>query len=205
MARARSEPESPGLGLFGGTFNPIHVGHLLSVQEVADRLDLERVLFIPTHRPPHKDTPEVPTEHRLEMTRRAIQSNDRFEVSDLETELEGPSYSFNTVKDIRSRYPNHALFFLTGADELIDFPSWHRWRELLDMIQLVGMNRPGFPRDQVDEEVRSRTTFVEVPSVDVSSSGIRSRRRQGRPIRYFVPESVWEFITKNDLYSRGSA
>lgn len=201
MDRDKSEPERPSrVGLFGGTFNPIHVGHLLSVQEVAFQLDLPRVVFIPTHRPPHKRTPRVSTSHRLRMTRRAVRSNPLFEVSDVETRRGGPSYTVETLEELEGPLEGSDQFFLTGADELIDFKNWHRWERILEKVQLVGMNRPGFPVDEVPDPVRNRTRFVEVPSVDVSSSGIRERVTKGGPIRYFVTEPVHDYIEKNGLY-----
>ncbi len=201
MDRDKSEPEpTPRLGLFGGTFNPVHVGHLVSVQEAAFQLSLSRVVFIPTHRPPHKENPRVSTKHRLRMTRLAVKSNPLFEVSDVETRRDGPSYTVETLDALEGNAPGSERYFLTGADELIDFMEWHRWEQILEKIQLVGMNRPGFPVEEVPKPVRNRTRFVEVPSIDVSSSEIRNRVNRGVPVRYFVTERIHEYIRKHGLY-----
>lgn len=201
MDRDKSEPEPPArVGWFGGTFNPIHVGHLLAVQEAAHRLDLPRVVFIPTHRPPHKQTPRVSTKHRLQMTRLAVRSNPLFDVSDVETRREGPSYTVQTLEDLDDTYATSRQYFLTGADELIDFKNWHRWEHILERVQMVGMNRPGFPVREVPDPVRDRTRFVEVPSIDVSSSEIRNRVKRSAPVRYFVPDIVHDYIQEHGLY-----
>lgn len=195
-----TDPIEHGLGVFGGTFNPLHHGHLIAVQEARYRLGLPEVLFVPTARPPHKETPEVSPGRRLEIVRRALEGQERFGVSDVELEREGPSYTVETLEVLGKRYPDRRLVLLTGADELIQFRAWHRWETILERAIVVGMNRPGFDREDVPDVVGGQCRFVEVPSVQISSSTIRRRLRNRDPARWFVPRTVWEYIREHELY-----
>ncbi len=188
------------MGVFGGTFNPLHHGHLIAVQEAAHELGLAGVLFVPAPRPPHRDPPEVKANHRLEMTRRALEGHGVFRVSDVEYRREDPSYTVDTLEVLADEDPDRDLVLLVGADELIQFRSWHRWETVLERAEVVGMNRPGFEREEVPDAVLRRCSFVEVPEVDVSSTRIRRRLRAGDPARSFVPGSVWEYIREHGLY-----
>lgn len=188
------------LGLFGGAFNPIHHGHLIAVQETARQLELERVLFIPTGHPPHKDNPDVDPRDRLEMTRLALEGQNNFEVSPLEVESDGPSYTYETLQHLREEFPESELSFMTGSDELLQFTEWHEWEALLDEFTIVGMTRPGFDEGKVPNTVKERSSFVEIPDVQVSSSMVRERFANGEPVRFFLPRSVWDFITEKGLY-----
>lgn len=191
---------SDQLGLFGGTFNPIHHGHLIAVQEASHQLDVEDVLYIPTGTPPHKDVPDVDPEHRLEMTRRALEAHDRFSVSTIELEMEGPSYTVETLHRLREKTPARELVFMMGSDELLQFKEWHRWEEILKEFVIVGMTRPGFDLKEIDDPVKERCTFVDIPDVQISSSLIRRRFSNDQPVRYFMPHSVWEYARKHSLY-----
>lgn len=188
------------LGVFGGTFNPLHHGHLIAVQEASHQLGLAEVLFVPAPRPPHRDAPGVDPNHRLEMTRRALQDRDAFRVSDVEYHREGPSYTVDTLRALSEDHPDRDLVLLVGADELVQFRSWHRWEAVLERAEVVGMSRPGFERSEVPDPVRGRCFFVETPEVDVSSTRVRRRIREGAPARSFVPRSVWEYIREHGLY-----
>lgn len=189
-----------GLGVFGGTFNPLHHGHLIAAQEARYRLELSEVLFVPTPRPPHKESPDVAPPRRLEMVRRAVEDRESFSVSDVEYRREGPSYTVDTLGVLGEEYPDRKLVLLAGADELIQFRSWHRWETVLERAVVVGMNRPGFDRSEVPGPVREACSFVRVPSVQVSSSRIRRRLREEAPVRSFVPGPVWRYIREHGLY-----
>lgn len=191
---------SARLGLFGGAFNPIHHGHLIAVQETAHQLEMDRVLFIPTGKPPHKEKPDVSSDARLEMTRRAIQDYDVFETSTLELDSDAPSYTYETLRTLEQEYPERELTFMTGSDELLQFTEWHEWDALLDEFTVVGMSRPGFEPAEVPDTVKQRSRFVKIPDVQISSTMIRDRLSTGEPVRFFLPKSVWNFINDNGLY-----
>lgn len=189
------------LGLFGGTFNPIHHGHLVAVQETMLELSLDRVLLLPTHNPPHKESPMVDASHRARMTERAVRDDDRLTVSRVELEREDPSYTIDTIEELRNEYPEETFVLMIGGDELVQFTEWKDWQAILEECELVGMNRPGTDETQsADPDVMDRARFVDVPEIEISSTVIRERLRKGQPAKYFLPESVRQYIRKHDLY-----
>lgn len=192
---------SARLGLFGGSFNPIHHGHLIAVQEAFQRLDLKTVIFVPTHNPPHKAAPEVSTHHRLFMTELATTENKHFTVSGIELQREGPSYTITTLRSFKHQHPDDKLCLLIGADELAQFQEWKDWNKLLEEFTVVGLKRPGFDRDSITETVLERSQFIQIPEVQISSSMIRERFRNNTPVRYFLPGAVWNYIREHKLYS----
>ncbi|MGM0380368.1 MAG: nicotinate-nucleotide adenylyltransferase [bacterium] len=201
MARVKSEPDcGPKTGFFGGMFNPIHFGHLLSVQQIAEKLELEQVLFVPTANPPHRSRPEVPAKIRLEMTRRAVANNPLFEVCELEINDNTKSYTVETVEKLLQNKPELKLFLLVGTDELAEFDTWERWNDLLHLATVVGMKRPGFDIQNIDEIIRKKCRIVDIPELEISSSEIRRKCKNGESIRYRLPEKVRQFILKHNLY-----
>jgi len=189
------------LGIFGGTFNPPHVGHLITAERVGDALGLDSILFIPSFISPHKQEGEERTaEHRLAMTRLAAAENPRFAVSDIEIQRPEPSYTIETVRSLRHERPEDHLFLIIGMDNFLTFHLWKEPKELLRSAALVVMNRPLYPK-RVNEVLGTENVqFVDVPGIDVSSSEIRRRVHQGESIRYLVPQSVEAYIHQHALY-----
>lgn len=186
------------VGLFGGTFNPIHHGHLIAVQEAAFDLNLDRVCLIPTASPPHKDAPDVSPDHRYEMVERAVHDRNQVKASSIELELDGPSYTINTINALQNK--SDRFFLLIGADELINFTRWHQWSDILDRVNLVALNRPGFDLTSISESLAKQTEFVEIPQIQISSSFIRQRFSQNEPVRSFLPARVYNYILEHNLY-----
>ncbi|MGQ9735848.1 MAG: nicotinate-nucleotide adenylyltransferase [Thermaceae bacterium] len=183
------------LGLFGGSFDPIHMGHLLAASEAAEVLGLDRVLFVTAARPPHK-TPVASPEDRYTMVLLATLGDERFEASRLELDRPGPSYTVDTLRMAQALYPGADLFFITGADAYRDVLSWKEGRRLADYAQLVAVSRPGYARPGLPVPVR----WLEVPEYGVSSSLIRARLSEGKSIRYLVPHLVEVYFEKKRLY-----
>jgi len=208
------------LGIFGGSFDPIHNGHLLVCSEVCAALELDVVWLITTARPTHK-IPTAPPEARHEMTVLATADDSRLIASRLELDRAGPSYTVDTLEQIHrefaeSRKPkaeseslpsafslqpsaNLELFFITGADAYNDVGTWHQAERLTELAQLVAVTRPGYTY-KMDSFFASRVKTLEIPGLEISSSMIRSRLREGRTIRYLVPRLVEEYIVKHRLY-----
>jgi nicotinate-nucleotide adenylyltransferase len=194
------------LGLFGGTFDPPHVGHLAVAQDAVEGLSLDRLLFLVAGLPPHK-VGEVssPGPIRVEMVRAAIAGNPRFEVSEVELGREGPSYTVDTLRRFRASFPDAELFFLLGADQLAEFHEWQDPEGIAQLATLVAVGRGGMDPDRmapVELDSGEGLNFLSLPvtRVDVSSSEIRARVHSGRSIQYLVPEDVRGIIEKHRLY-----
>lgn len=192
------------IGIMGGTFDPIHNGHLVAASEAAYRFDLDKVIFVPTGQPWQKaDRTVTDAEHRYLMTMVATASNPRFTVSRVDIEREGPTYTIDTLRDIRQFYPDAELYFVTGADALASIMSWREWEEMLEMAHFVGVTRPGYPltRDMVPEDQRDNIELIDIPAMAISSTDCRERASSGVPVWYLVPDGVVQYIAKNHLYS----
>jgi nicotinate-nucleotide adenylyltransferase len=187
------------LGLFGGRFDPPHLGHLLVAEQVCDALALEAVWFIPAPSPPHKPAVASP-EDRYAMTLLATCSNPHFCVSRLELDREGPSFTYQTVQQVQAIKPHSELFFITGADAYQGIASWHRATELVNQVTMVAVARPGYDLEELKPQFKARLKLVAAVGFDISSSEIRSRIKNRRSIRYFVPEQVENYLTKHRLY-----
>jgi len=188
------------VGIMGGTFDPIHHGHLVAASEVADLFDLDEVVFVPTGQPWQKEHRAVsPAEHRYLMTVVATASNPRFWVSRVDIDRPGPTYTVDTVRDIRAVRPDSELFFITGADALQAILSWKDADELFRMCHLIGVTRPGYhlSGDHLSPE---SVTLLDVPAMAISSSAVRDRVVEARPIWYLVPDGVVQYIAKHRLY-----
>ncbi|MFP4687786.1 MAG: nicotinate-nucleotide adenylyltransferase [bacterium] len=201
MARARSEVKvSVRTGFFGGTFNPIHHGHLIAAQLCLERLRLDRVLFVPTGIPPHKKQPVTGAKLRLKMTELAVENNPAFEVNDIEINQNETSYTIHTLQQLKKKNSDSMFYLIIGADEFTEFKSWHRWQEIIELVELAVINRPGYklkiPQDIENYKVHN----VQMPNIEISSSKLRMRCRQGLKLDYFVPEKVLNFIRENELY-----
>ncbi|HET9982880.1 MAG TPA: nicotinate-nucleotide adenylyltransferase [Longimicrobiales bacterium] len=189
--------------MFGGTFDPPHLGHLIVAQDAHARLDLDRVLFVPAAVPPHKrGRPLSPAPLRLEMVRAAVAADPRFAVDDLELRRAGPSYTVDTLRELRRRDPDTELFLLIGADQFRDFGTWREPQEIARLATLVMLTRAGVSAAAPGLELPHRT--LEVTRIDLSATDVRRRVAAGEPIRYLVPDGVEEIIRREALY-RASA
>ncbi|MGH7742074.1 MAG: nicotinate-nucleotide adenylyltransferase [Candidatus Eiseniibacteriota bacterium] len=186
------------IGLFGGTFDPPHLGHLALAECARDQLGLESVLFVPAGTPPHKRrVGRSSAQRRVAMTRLAVRGNRSFRVSLAEVRRHGPSFTVDTLRDMGQRFPGSALYLLMGADSLADFANWHDPREILRLATLVVAARPGVRRRAGP---RRGVVWLENFAVDISSSAIRARARSGRSVRYLVPEAVAHYIARHRVY-----
>jgi nicotinate-nucleotide adenylyltransferase len=190
------------IGIMGGTFDPIHHGHLVAASEVAGRFDLDEVVFVPTGEPWQKGAVS-PAEDRYLMTVIATASNPRFHVSRADIDRDGPTYTIDTLRDLNAIYgPSATLFFITGADALAKILSWKDALEMLSLAHFVGVTRPGF--ELSDAHLPADTvTLVEVPAMAISSSDCRARVAAGKPVWYLVPDGVVQYIAKRRLYRTG--
>src|SRR5690349_10592814 len=189
----------------GGTFDPVHNGHLVAASEVADRFALDEVLFVPTGQPWQKAERQVSrAEDRYLMTVVATASNPRFSVSRVDINRGGPTYTVDTLTDLHAELPDAELFFITGADALSQILSWHKLDELFELAHFVGVTRPGYELED-DHLPRGAVTLVEVPAMTISSTDCRHRVEQGRPVWYLVPDGVVQYISKRKLYLSNEA
>jgi nicotinate-nucleotide adenylyltransferase len=195
------------LGVFGGTFDPPHIGHLILAAEACEALRFDRLLWVLTPVPPHKlDQPITSLEHRLAMLELAISDEPNFELSRIEMDRPGPHYTADTMRLLTDEYPSAELILLIGGDSLRDLPTWHRPADLVAACHEIGVIRR--PDDAVDLSAwerqvpgtQAKVRFVDAPLLDIASSDIRRRIRQGLPFRYYLSPSVYEYIITNELY-----
>lgn len=197
------------IGILGGTFDPIHLGHLALAEGVRHLAGLDRVLFMPNYQPPHKAGVLVtPAAHRAAMVRLAIAGNPAFGYCGLELEREGPSYTIDTVRALLAQRPEWKLAFLVGMDSLLQITSWREYETLLTLVDLLVVNRPGFSTDEgrallhrLGPTLGQRIRFVEVPGVAVASRDLRRLASQGYSLRYLVPDPVAAYLAEHQLYS----
>jgi len=188
----------------GGTFDPIHHGHLVAASEVQAWFDLDEVVFVPTGEPWQKSERVVsPAEHRYLMTVVATASNPRFKVSRVDIDRGGPTYTIDTLTDLTKAMPETDLYFITGADALAEIFTWRHADELFDLARFVGCTRPGYMVDTttLGEIPSDRVTILEIPALAISSTECRERRAKGEPVWYLVPDGVVQYISKHDLYA----
>jgi nicotinate-nucleotide adenylyltransferase len=213
-----SEP----IGLFGGTFDPIHYGHLRTAFELWQSLKLSQVRFLPTGSPPHRDAPLASSELRLEMVRAAVAGQPGFTVDDREMRRTGVSYSVDTLLDLRREYPQRSLCLLLGMDAFLGMPTWHRWREIFELAHVVVAHRPGWKApitgplgevmvDRGTGSVRALHSATAglilvqaVTQLEIASTDLRSLLMSGRDLRYLVPEPVRDLILRTGCYAAGS-
>ena len=194
------------IGILGGTFNPPHLGHLVCAQEACDQLDLDTVVLMPTRVPPHKEAENDPgPEHRLEMCRLATAKDERLAVSRLELDREGRSYTADTLRAIHESAPGDDLTFIVGGDMAHSLPTWHEPETVLELATMAVAERSGTRRADIEKRLAGlrgaeRTCFFDMPRIDISSSDVRRRVRDGRPIRYLVPDEVVRYIGTEGLY-----
>lgn len=222
-ARSPSRTASP-IGILGGTFDPIHFGHLRMAEELAEALDIDQVRFIPAGSPPHRGQPRAESRHRLEMARMAVAGNPRFLLDDREIVRERPSYSVDTLTDLRAELsPATPLVLFMGSDAFLGLTLWHEWRSLFDLAHIAVAHRPGFSPalwedalpDALRKQLGKRRTelpgeLAEAPAgrvflhpitqLEISASQIRDRRLRGRSLRYLLPDTLIDYIAENHLY-----
>lgn len=192
------------LGVMGGTFDPIHHGHLVAASEVQTRFGLDEVVFVPTGQPWQKDAREVsPAEHRYLMTVIATASNPRFTVSRVDIDRPGLTYTIDTLRDLRNERPDAELFFITGADALAQILSWKDADELFDLAHFIGVTRPGYVLSESGLPA-DRVTLQEVPAMAISSTDCRARVERAEPVWYLVPDGVVQYVNKYRLYAAGA-
>lgn len=194
----------------GGTFDPIHHGHLVAASEVADLFELDEVLFVPTGEPWQKHHRDVTAaEDRYLMTVIATASNPRFGVSRVDIDRPGPTYTRDTLRDLKAMHPDAELYFITGADALASILSWQDWEKMFSLAKFIGVSRPGYELDgdriiaALKEQPADALKLVEVPALAISSSDCRERAAKGRPIWYLVPDGVVQYVSKRNLYTTG--
>lgn len=185
------------VGILGGTFSPPHVGHLMMAEQVKDQLDLDKIFFMPTAQPPHSSVTKttIASETRVHMLELATIDNPDFEIERFEVDQGGKNYTYDTMKALIELYPTVDFYFIVGGDMIADMPSWYRIDELVQMVQFVGVNRPGY-----SVETDYPIIMVDMPMTDISSSTIRKKVEQGCSIRYLVPEDVRNYIALEGLY-----
>jgi nicotinate-nucleotide adenylyltransferase len=191
------------IGLFGGTFNPVHTGHLIIAEVIREALQIDRILFIPAKIHAFKNNQHIQSSrHRLRMLELAIEDNPSFFVSDLELKKEGTSYTIDTIRILRREYPEdqYKLYFLMGADNIAQFHKWKEPEELVKLLDFVVFGRPGFDAEPESGPLVSNFQFVEAPLLEISSTEIRKWLRQNRSIRYMVPPQVEAYIREHALY-----
>ncbi len=206
------------MGIYGGTFDPIHFGHLRSALDVAETLSLSHVLMVPSASPPHRQTPEVSVLHRWEMLSLALGEQDILQVDDREIRREGPSYTYDTLAEVRAEVGDTPLCLIQGGDVFAQLDTWYRWQELLDLAHIVVMRRAGQQvqwSDAVTQHYRSAyqedgavlssqsagcICEIDVTPVEISATDIRQRLLENKSARYLVPENVYSYIEKNQLY-----
>jgi len=196
------------IGILGGTFDPIHYGHLVAGEEAKRALDLERVLFVPSARPPHKQAyPVSPADIRVQMVRLAIADNPYFELSTMEVDRPGFSYTVDTIASLRRELGEQSeLFFILGEDALADLPTWHDPKRLLELCQLIAVNRPGYHSfslrllERQLPGVEKRVHEVRIPELAIWSTELRARVCSGLSVRYLLPDAVHDFVYARGLY-----
>ncbi len=196
------------IGLLGGTFDPIHLGHLLTADFVLKALDLEQIIFIPANHPPHKTNLQVtPAQDRYIMTILATTHNPRFRVSDMEIKREGLSYTIDTIKEFVKEYGEQVEFyFILGADAIADLEKWEKFEDLLKLCFFVAATRPGFMDKVLEAKKRfgnlgeNKIIWLDTPELNISSTDIRERAKQNLPVKYIVPDVVEKYIYKEGLY-----
>jgi nicotinate-nucleotide adenylyltransferase len=194
------------VGILGGTFNPPHIGHLICAQEAVVQLELDTVVWVPAGVPPHREVEYDPgVEARYEMCELSVVDDERFSLSRVELEREGPSYTADTLRELASRSPDDELFLILGGDQAASLRSWRQPEEVLSLATVCVVERTGWPRPAIGVRLSGlrgaeRIRYFEMPRVDVSSSMVRRRAREGKPIRYLVTDKVANYIGAQSLY-----
>jgi len=193
------------IGILGGVFNPIHYGHLVIASEAKDKLNLDKVIFVPSGKAPHKRVKRATPEERYQMVSLAIKGNSSFEVSPIEIKkgklASRPTFTLETIREFVKIYNKAKIYFIVGLDEMLKISTWKEPKKLLELCKFVVVTRPGYEASKLDRRIASKVMILEVPGLEISASDIRERIKTGRPIRYLLPPSVEEYIRDKRLYS----
>lgn len=195
-------------GIMGGTFDPIHFGHLVIANEVLSKYKLNKIIFVPTGTPPHKPSIGITSSyHRYMMTQFATMTNPRFDVSDIEVSKSEVSYTVDTIRKFYEMYPGTKFYFITGTDAVLELPTWKDTEGILQLCTFIAVNRPGYVTDNLEERIKKiakeyngEIFILNAPQLKISSTDIRKRIFTQRPIKYLLPETVEQYIIKNNLY-----
>ncbi len=190
------------IGIMGGTFNPIHYGHLVTAEVVRDKFKLDKVIFVPSYRTPYKGRRDlISSSHRYKMAKLAIANNGYFSVSNIEIKRRGKSYTRDTMKEFKEKFGKETkLFFITGADAITQMPKWKGAKELPQLCEFIAASRPGFKLRKLPPRYERHTRLIEVPALAISSTDIRKRLKRGETIKYLLPEKVERYIHQHRLY-----
>jgi nicotinate-nucleotide adenylyltransferase len=185
------------IGILGGTFNPVHIGHLILAEEAREKLGLDKVIFVPAFLPPHKDGSDVAVaKHRFSMVKLAIKGNKYFVASDIEIKRDGRSYTIDTIKEFKKKFQRDDLYFIIGSDLLKYLDEWKDLNEIIKMVRFVAATRPGYPLERIPAYI----TTLPIRAVDVSAFEVRECIRDDKSFRYLVPEAVFNYIKRQGLY-----
>jgi len=189
------------IGILGGTFNPIHLGHLILAEQLAEKYGLDEIIFIPSSSPPHKNNKKVSSaKDRFKMTGLAIEDNPLFSISDIELKRKGKSYTVITVQKLKKLYPKSKLFLLCGSDVLNELKTWRSPDEIYKLIKVIIGVRPGYNKIKKDNKYAKKSIIEQINGLEVCSTVIRERVKKGKSIRYLVPDKVRDYIKKKRLY-----
>ncbi|WP_410512226.1 nicotinate-nucleotide adenylyltransferase [Paenibacillus sp. BR2-3] len=190
------------VGIMGGTFDPLHIGHMLAAEAARDSYELDEVWFMPSHIPPHKHAAGVSSEDRLAMVKETVKGHECFRTLDWEVNRGGVSYTIETVRMLQEHYPDIDLYFIIGADMVQYLPKWQGIEEIVQRLTFIGVGRPGTPLDleELPSEIADKVVLADMPLVDISSTMLRERAAEGKSIRYMVPEAVFNYVHRSGLY-----
>ncbi|MCX5700843.1 MAG: nicotinate-nucleotide adenylyltransferase [Candidatus Omnitrophica bacterium] len=185
------------IGILGGTFNPVHIGHLILAEETREKLGLDKIIFVPTAMPPHKDSLDIASaKDRFNMLKLAIKSNKYFAISDVEIKRPGRSYTIDTIRELKSSYSNDELYFIIGSDLLKYLNEWKDLKEIVKMVKFIAATRPGYPLEQIPGYIQT----LPIRAVDVSGFEVRTCSQKNKSFGYLVPDKVFDYIKKRKLY-----
>ncbi|MGD0335646.1 MAG: nicotinate-nucleotide adenylyltransferase [Candidatus Omnitrophota bacterium] len=185
------------IGILGGTFNPVHTGHLILAEEAREKLGLDKVIFVPAFLPPHKDNGDITSAaDRLKMVKLAIKDNRYFSFSDTEIKRAGRSYTIDTIRQLKEKYTDDELYFVIGSDLLKYLEEWKDLNQILEMVRFIVATRPGYPLDKIPSYIKT----MAIRAVDISAFEIREAIKENKSFRYLVPDGVYKYITKKGLY-----
>ncbi len=197
--RSQNRPQTSDMkiGILGGTFNPVHMGHLILAEEAREKLALDRVVFVPAYLPPHKNGPDIAAAgSRFDMVRLAIKGNKAFSASDTEIKRSGRSFTIDTIKEFKQRYPQDELYFIIGSDLLKYLDDWKDLGDIIKMVKFIAATRPGYPLERIPSYIQK----LAIRAIDVSGFEVRDCVKNGKSFRYLVPEAVYNYINKKRLY-----